>query len=73
MKDDKVLSEVVSSMDSTKYDAEVLSSYAASLIRKNNLIDQGLIRKRGYELKSPEQTCKLVDTLTVNRKPTITY
>ncbi|MCB5233884.1 MAG: hypothetical protein LHW60_01370 [Candidatus Cloacimonetes bacterium] len=73
MKDDKVPSEAMSSMDSTKYDAEVLSCYAASLLRKNNLIDQGLIQKRGYELKSPDQTCKLVDTLTVNRKPTITF
>lgn len=73
MKDDKVLSEVMSSLDSTKYDAEVLSCYAASLLRKNSLIDQGLIQKRGYELKSPDQTCKLVDTLTVNRKPSLTF
>ncbi len=73
MKDDNVLSEVMSSMDSTKYDADVLSCYAASLIRKNNLIEQGLIQKRGYELKSPEQTCNLVDTLTVNRKLSITF
>jgi len=73
MKDDKALSEVMSSLDSTKYDAEVLSCYAASLLRKNSLIDQGLIQKRGYELKSPDQTCKLVDTLTVNRKPSLTF
>ncbi len=68
-----MLSEVISSMDSIKYNAEVLTGYAASLRRKKKLIDQGLIRKRGYELKSPEQTCKLVDTLTVNSKPSITF
>lgn len=73
MNDNKVLSEIVSSLDSKKYDAEVLTGYAATLLRKNNLIEQGLIHKRGYELKSPEQTCKLVDTLTVNRKPNITF
>ncbi len=73
MKDDRVLSEVISTMDSKKYDTERLSGYAASLIRKNKLIDQGLIRKRGYELKSPEQICKLVDTLTINSKPNITF
>lgn len=73
MNHDIVLSEVISSMDSSKYNTERLTGYAASLIRKNNLIEQGLIQKRGYELKSPEQTCKLVDTLTVNRKPNISF
>lgn len=73
MKGKERLTEVILAMDGKKYNSEVLNGYAASLLRKNKLIDQGLIQKRGYELKSPEQTCKLVDTLTINRKPIIAF
>ncbi|NLW19531.1 MAG: hypothetical protein GXY81_07570 [Candidatus Cloacimonetes bacterium] len=73
MKDDQAITEIIPSMDSKKYNADVLTRYKASLLRKNNLIDQGLIKKRGYELKSPEQTYNLVDTLIINKKPIITF
>ena len=73
MEDDKIISKIISSMNSTKYDIKILTGYAATLLKKNNLIEQGLIQKREYVLKSAEQIHKLVDILSINKKPSIIF
>lgn len=73
MSNNKDIADRISSMNHDKYNVDVLNRYAESLSRKNSLIEQGLIKKRGYGLRSPEQRCELTEVLNINGRNIAIY
>lgn len=69
MKSQKPASETIASLDAKKYDEKILKQYATTYKKKEALIERGWIAPRGYELRTPDQSDKLVDILTINQKP----